>query len=453
MVKTDVVSAVAVRIGSNIASLKAQRLLGEASSSLSTVFQRLSSGQRINQASDDAAGLAIADSLRADSRIFSVAIRNISDGISAFTIADGALSQQGGIITRMRELAQQSASGTFSYTQRASLQDEFEALASEYFRISESTTFNGRKLLDGSSSSLSIEVGGTGAGRSIKGDLPSILKRNGVLDISAYQAGGGSLFQATYDTLLRFFDRTEITQEELDQYWSGNIIYTQGLDDTGENRDVAVLIGASYGSHPVFMKGLTRSLTDPNKWEGTWDLSDYSDISDKSIIINGDGTFDGTGLNISGSSTGTLTLRIDSNSGVLSVDVNLSGIKLKHTGLNVGANLSSIGPIDALRIAANSTTASQQLSRQALDALELLLVQNTTFRGQLGTAMNRLSVASSNLLTMRENYISAESRIRDADIADETSKLVRNNILQQVGAAILAQANQAPSLALSLLRN
>lgn len=441
----------AVRIGSNIASLKAQRMLGEASSSLSTVFQRLSSGQRINQASDDAAGLAIADSLRADSRIFSVAIRNISDGISAFTIADGALSQQGGIITRMRELAQQSANGTFSYSQRASLQDEFEALSSEYFRITESTTFNGRKLLDGSNSSLSIEVGGTGAGRSIRGDLPAILRRNGVLDVSAYTSGG-VLAQATYDTLLRFFDQTEISQQDLERYWSGNIIYTQGIDDTGETRDVAVLIGASYGSQPVFMKALTRSQTDPTKWEATWDLADYGEISGgSSVVLNSDGTFVGGGGNVTGSSTGTLTFRIDGTD-TAAVDVNLSGIKFKHTGLNVGANLSAIAPIDALRIAADSTAASQLLSRQALDALELLLAQNTTFRGQLGTTMNRLSVASSNLLTMRENYISAESRIRDADIADETSKLVRNNILQQVGAAILAQANQAPRLALSLLQ-
>ncbi|MCX7952925.1 MAG: hypothetical protein N2654_04785, partial [Deltaproteobacteria bacterium] len=121
----------AITLGSNIVSLQAQRRLLEASFKLSDVFEKLSSGQRINKASDDAAGLAIADSLRADQRLASVAIRNANDGVSVVAIADGALSQISSILTRMAELAEQSANGVFSNDQRSALQNEFVALGSE----------------------------------------------------------------------------------------------------------------------------------------------------------------------------------------------------------------------------------------------------------------------------------------------------------------------------------
>jgi len=148
----------AITLGSNIASLQAQRRLGISSDRLANVYERLSSGQRINKASDDAAGLAIADSLRADQRIASVAIRNANDGISAIAIADSALGEIGNVLTRLAELAEQSANGTFSETQRQALQNEFVALGSEIERIALTTEFNGVQLLSGAES-LTLQVG------------------------------------------------------------------------------------------------------------------------------------------------------------------------------------------------------------------------------------------------------------------------------------------------------
>jgi len=148
----------AITLGSNIASLQAQRRLGQSSEALGRVYERLSSGQRINKASDDAAGLAIADSLRADQRIASVAIRNANDGISAIAIADSALSEIGNVLTRLAELAEQSANGTFSETQRSALQNEFVALGSEIERIAVTTEFNGVQLLSGGAN-LTLQVG------------------------------------------------------------------------------------------------------------------------------------------------------------------------------------------------------------------------------------------------------------------------------------------------------
>ncbi|MCB0352793.1 MAG: flagellin FliC [Bdellovibrionales bacterium] len=283
-----------VTLGSNIASLQAQRRLGAATSQLGTTFERLSSGQRINKASDDAAGLAIADSLRADQRIASVAIRNSNDGISTIAIADSALSEIGNVLSRLAELAEQSANGVFSVTQRSALSNEFVALASEIERIAVTTEFNGVQLLSGNSSVV-LQVG---------------------------------------------FD-------------SGS---TSQISFTGVQ-----------------------------------------------------GTLNSLGLAPTGSSA--LTYSINGASAEL----------------------------------------GQSAARTALDAINGAIQSLATTRGTLGATESRLRVAINNLSVARENFAAAESRIRDVDVASEAAELTRLNILQQAGAAVLAQANQQPALALSLL--
>lgn len=148
-----------LRIGQNILSQVAQRHLSDATDSVSRISERLSSGQRINRAADDAAGLAVASSLRVDARVFAQGIRNINDGISVLSIADGAISELSKVITRQAELSAQAANGTFSTTQRLSLQQEADALTREFNRIVASTTFNGRSLFDTTSGSLRLQLG------------------------------------------------------------------------------------------------------------------------------------------------------------------------------------------------------------------------------------------------------------------------------------------------------
>jgi flagellin len=284
-----------ITIGSNIASLQAQRRLNTSTDSLGRVYEKLSSGQRINRASDDAAGLAIADALKADSRIASVAIRNANDGISTIAIADSALNEIGNVLARLGELAEQSANGTFSNAQRSALSNEFVALGSEIERIATTTTFNGVRLLSGNST-ITLQVG---------------------------------------------FD-------------SGS---TSQLSLTG-------------------VSGLLQNL----------------------------------GLSVSGG----------------------SGLQFSIVGGN--------------------SDISQSASRATLDAVKGAIGSLAQTRGNLGAAESRLNVAINNLTVARENYTAAESRIRDADVASEAAELTRLSILQQAGASILSQANQAPSLALSLLR-
>ena len=285
----------AITLGSNIASLQAQRRLGNATQALGSTYEKLSSGQRINKASDDAAGLAIADSLRASQRVASVAIRNANDGISTIAIADSALGEIGNVLSRLAELSQQSANGVFSVVQRSALSNEFVALGSEIERIAVTTEFNGVKLLSGNSAVV-LQVG---------------------------------------------FNSTSTSQ----------------ISYTGVQGTLAAL-------------GLAGA-----------------------------------------------------NNSALSFSLN-------------GATL----------------VEGQSSSRLALDAVNSAIQSLASTRGTLGAAQSRLEVAINNLSVARENFASAESRIRDVDVASEAAELTRLGILQQAGAAILAQANQQPGLALSLLR-
>lgn len=283
-----------ITIGNNIASLQAQRRLARATDMLGTTYERLSSGQRINKASDDAAGLAIADSLRADQRIAMVAVRNANDGISSIAIADGALAEIGNVLSRLAELSEQSANGVFSVNQRSALSNEFVALGSEIERIAVTTEFNGVALLS-SNDSLIIQVG---------------------------------------------FDSTSTSQ--------------------------------------IVISGITGTLTS-------------------------------LGLAATGSS-----------------------------GLSFSINGGTISE-------------GQSSSRLALDAINRGIQSLASVRGNLGAAESRLRVAINNLSVARENFAAAESRIRDVDVASEAAELTRLGILQQAGASVLAQANQQPGLALSLL--
>jgi flagellin len=285
-----------VSINTNLASVRGQRAMGLASQKLNETYQKLSSGQRINRASDDAAGLAIAESLRVNQRVAAVAIRNAQDGISAIAVVDGALASMTQVLGRLAELAQQAGNGSYSMTQRSALQAEFQTLGSEIERIAATTTFNGVTMLSGAQV-LNFQVGFDAASTS---------------QIALNQGGGATLQRL-------------------------------GLAATGSS-------------------ALTYSLS------GT--SSDFA----------------------------------------------------------------------------------QSAARAALAAINGAVTSLNTLRGDLGTVESRLNSAITNLSTSRENTIAAAARITDADVAVEAAELTRLNILQQAGAAVLAQANQQPSLAVQLLR-
>lgn len=182
-------------INSNVPAMRAQRKLAEASDSLSSTYARLSSGVRINTPSDDAAALAVASSLKADTRIYTQGIRNLNDGISALNIADGAISNLSDIVIRLQELSEQSANGTFGFKQRKSIDAEAQALAGEYFRLVQTTDFNGLHLLNGSVQNFSLQAG-YGVSGSVISTVGGSLGTGTFGAAGTYTASGGYGFTA-----------------------------------------------------------------------------------------------------------------------------------------------------------------------------------------------------------------------------------------------------------------
>lgn len=180
-----------ITINSNGAALNAQRRLGQSTASLQSAFRRLSSGLRVNRAVDDAAGLSISESLKTDSRVYAQGVRNLNDGISLLSIADSALSELSNITIRLTELAEQASNGALSNTQRTALDAEAQALRDEYFRISKTTSFNGRDLFESNFGELSLQAGYGVSGGIVSG-LGGAIGTGELSDPSSISSFGGS---------------------------------------------------------------------------------------------------------------------------------------------------------------------------------------------------------------------------------------------------------------------
>jgi len=274
-----------LRINTNVQSISAQRMLSKTNVDLKNNLRKLSSGERITRAADDAAGLAISEKLKSQIRSIRQAKRNADDGISLIQTAEGGLNEVSSIIIRLRELAVQSASDTIGDTEREFSNIEFQQLKEEVQRISMSSEFNGRQLLDGSSGIVEIQVG-----------------------------------------------------------------------------------------------------------------------------INNDAFKD----------------------------------RIKYDGANISSTLENLG-------ISGEMVSTKEGSQMALSKLDDALVQVNGQRAELGALQNRLTSVIQTLGITDENFSEANSRIRDVDVADETAKMTKNQILTQAGTSVLAQANQAPNYALKLL--
>ncbi len=409
-------------LGMNIASLKAQRHLAKSQDTLSTVFERLSSGQRINRASDDAAGLAIADSLRADARTFGAAIRNINDGVSLLNIMDSALESQSQILIRMKELAQQSANGVYNDTQREALDLEYQALVQEFGRIGDSAEFNGISLLD-SEQAFSLQVGiSSDANSQISITTDDFGAASGVLAFGGDYNGDGRVSPGDLGILGSLIGANPQKEDFFEVF--GQSYQQVNVLDSGGNERTVYLVGAVAGYN---FSG------DPGDSEGN--LYVMYENADGEILLGGQAD-----LTASLEPDVALTFAEYSTTGTLSVDLST----YEHLPLaTYGENHT------ALEFSGVETEARALFS---LDVVERRLEDVTTKRGEIGASMSRLDVALNVAQSTRENYLAAESRIRDADVAQEAAKLTQTQILQQVGAAILAQANQQPQITLQLLQ-
>ena len=483
----------ALSINTNIASLNAQRNLGKTQGSLTKSLQRLSSGLRINSAKDDAAGLAIANRMNSQIRGLNQAVRNANDGISLAQTAEGALQESVNILQRMRELAVQSANATNSGADRSALDAEVQQLKAELDRIADTTTFNGRNLLDGSFTEESFHIG------------------SGANETLAFTIGGarssqiGQLAQATGAAVTDV--ATDGTNVSL-QSASGAVTYIRASSDFAVSGDVyrdggtafakaAAINGSNIGDIDA---AASTSLTGATAMTAVVSAADGSTYS---LAINGIDIYDGSVLddtetiaaativdqiNLQSSNTGVTAslasgaelklsasdgrdiVMTESSTGTITAatlignDANFtSGTEIKGTitltsafNISVGGTGGIIGHTSNITISSEGMNSADVLtadnSNTTIQRVDAALASISSNRGELGAIQNRFESTISNLQNVSENISAARSRIMDADFAVETAAMTKSQILQQAGVAMLAQANQLPQAVLSLLQ-
>ena len=392
----------ALSVNTNISSLNAQRNLTKSGDGLATSMQRLSSGMRINSAKDDAAGLQISDRLTSQISGLGVAQRNANDGISMAQTAEGAMQESTNILQRMRELSLQSANGSNSDEDRGALQKEIGALQTELTRIAETTSFGGQSLLDGSFGTKAFQVG------SNAGETISV----GLKDISADKIG---------DTDTHAISAGAVTAGELSasEIGSGGSMSISYLSSTG----------ATAQTIEVDMSAVTA---DSN---GDTDMDSFD--SAMNAALNGLGVSSTAGA-LSGSmisSTATLTLNLKGTDGTVAA----------AAAGGASATAAATNQVDDIDIS------NQIGSSAAVRTIDNALAEINESRANLGAIQNRFGHTINNLANVQENVSASRSRIQDTDFASETAAMTKNQILQQAGTSILAQSNQLPQAALSLI--
>ncbi len=470
-------------INSNIASLSAQRNLNTSQSSLNTSLERLSSGLRINSAKDDAAGLAISERMTSQIRGLNQATRNANDGISLSQTAESALGEIGNNLQRIRELAVQSANSTNSTSDRAALQNEAAQLIQEIDRTALSTEFNGQRIIDGSFSSASFQVGANAnqtidfsIGSAKSGSIGQIAQETGAevtaaasTDITIAVAGGS----ATGITASTSFVGTETGQDATSAFAKAAAINDAGVAgvkvnaSTSGTETVGTVGGTAADTYTLTVNGtaifsgadVATALTNVEIRDAINTNSSTTGVL--ASLNGGDLTLsaaDGRNINVAESGTGFvagtdgISVAAGDFADELRGTLNISATESITVGgavATVGLSAAIAKDTDGVDIVDLGTAEGAQSAILRLDAA---LDSINSQRGDLGAIQNRFSSIIGNLQSTSENLSAARSRIQDADFASETANLTRGQILQQAGVAILAQANSLPNNVLSLLR-
>jgi flagellin len=408
-----------MRINHNIAALNTYRQLNSASGAQSKSMEKLSSGLRINKAGDDAAGLAISEKMRGQIRGLDMASKNAQDGVSLLQTAEGALNETHSILQRMRELSVQSANDTNTSQDRENLQDEMDQLTKEIDRISQTTEFNTKKLLDGSAgSAVTSAVQNINKNDSLDSTTTSVTVLENLED-----SNGNSLGLAADDTI-------EIS------YVTNNSTVTTSLTLTSVT-DVDDLMGMiSEGSATLSNGEISFTATTG----GTTNAVNGITMT----VKNSDGVVNQKATNALSSFNETTAAK----------DLRTDGSVTFQIGANTGQNLNiSIENMSASALGVNELGISNQgQANVAIKVIDTAIQKVSAERSKLGSYQNRLDHTINNLGTSSENLTAAESRIRDVDMAKEMMNQTKNSILSQAAQAMLAQANQQPQGVLQLLR-
>lgn len=375
----------AITVNTNVSALVAQRHLNTATDLLNQSLERLSSGNRINSAKDDAAGLQISNRLESQMRGLDVAVRNANDGISIMQTAEGAMQETTSLLQRMRDLSLQSANGSNSKAERVALQEEMSALNDEMNRIAETTSFGGRKLLNGSFGQTSFQIGAS-SGEAVQVSLKNMRSDDLNMGGFSYVAAGEANSQWQVGA-----GRNQLT-----------ISFTNA-----QGEDEQIHIHAKQGD----------------------------DIEQLATYINGQ--TDKVSASVNDKGQLQLYMAGKETAGTLSFSGNLAD--------ELQMNLKGYEAVDNLDITSVGD------AQRAVSVLDTALKYVDSHRAELGALQNRFGHAVSNLDNVHENLAASKSRIKDTDYAKETTQMIKQQILQQVGTSILAQAKNQPNVALTLL--
>ncbi|MGK9049000.1 flagellin [Stutzerimonas chloritidismutans] len=402
----------ALTVNTNVASLNTQRNLSNSANALQTTMQRLSTGSRINSAKDDAAGLQISNRLASQISGLNVAVKNSNDGISMAQTAEGALQQSTNILQRMRDLSLQAANGSNSDTERSALNDEVTQLKKELDRISNTTTFGGRQLLDGTFGTASFQVGAAA---------------NEIISVGIDKMNTESLKGNYFETAF-----TAATAGATVSGGVGTVeITTSAAAGGGTARTVTVDVALKKGdSADVVTEKIAAAINDANL---------------------------GIGISKDAAGAWQAVIKADSEGGIAVTNIgaftNAAAPATATGAARAAQNLSAVTPVaDTANRVKDIDISDAAGAQSAVLVIDDAIKQIDAQRADLGAVQNRFENTIANLQNIGENVSAAKGRIQDTDYAAETAALSKNQILQQAGTAILAQANQLPQAVLSLLQ-
>jgi len=485
----------ALTINTNVMSLNAQRNLSTSGTQLATSLQRLSSGLRINSAKDDAAGLAISDRMTTQISGLNQAARNANDGISLAQTTEGALQEVTNNLQRIRELAVQSANATNSDSDRLALDQEVTQRIAEIDRIASQTSFNGRKVLDGSFGGATFQVGAN-VGETISLALGTSVKATSIgqvasttgSDISASFSTGGTAAVAAVWT-------TGALTNTTDYSGGGAVSFTVGGHTVNLNADYTNAAGviaavqtqlntASAGTYTV-AAGAANAVTITANTAGAAGNAAVAVVGGPagSATTTGADAVAGTPASLTLTSADTIKIGATGTavslagsyaSGQALADAINSKVSGAYASFDTTTNKLSLSAADTITTAGLMTTGAGNLGLAAttnvagslntqnvktvaganstMQSVDAALTSVSTLRSSLGAIQNRFQSVINSLQAVSENLSASRSRILDTDFAAETASLTRAQILQQAGTAMVAQANQVPQNVLSLLR-
>ena len=485
----------------NMQAMNANRMLNITTSSQSKATEKLSSGYKINRAADDAAGLSISEKMRKQIKGLDQASTNAQDGISAVQTAEGALTEVHSMLQRMNELATQAANGTNSESDRQAIQNEISQLTTEIDRVAETTKFNETYLLKGNGKTTTNVISAKDAG--IIGSLTGVGTGTGVFKMDALKFGStitiGSKGYTIGTTISGIREAITSGRFVSSKPGTGSIIQINGTEytiaknkasvDTAENVLLATQIASLIkdGDKVVVGTQTMVAMTEDKKNGAVDGVGDndasvisakkaYSLIAEELRKASSIGTDAGHEAKVTKATakvggTGTVNANWKTGTQYATNNTQITFIISEGTvqstqglqmGLHVGADADETNKItftiDSMTSAGlgvkglNLVDTTGAKATYAIDTIAEAISKVSAQRSGLGAIQNRLEHTINNLDNVVENTTSAESQIRDTDMAEEMVEYSKNNILAQAGQSMLAQANQATQGVLSLLQ-